>query len=112
MRVKAGLKRKHRHSKVLKANKGYRMLKSKVYKVAHEAHMHAGQYSYEHRKKRGNQMRKLWIDRINSAARSHGMKYNELMKKLNDSKVEINRKMLSEIALNNPEVFSNLVKSL
>ena len=112
MRVKAGKTRRRRHKKVLKANKGYRMSKSKLYKVAHEAYMHAGQYSYHDRKKRTGQMRRIWIDRISAAAKANGMKYSELMHKLAEAKVEINRKMLSEIAVNKPEVFSNLIKSL
>ncbi len=112
MRVKTGIRRKQHHRKILKANKGYRMLKSKTYKVAHEAYMHAGQYAHDHRKKRAGQMRRIWIDRLNSAAKANGLKYSELIKKLKDASILLNRKILSEIALSNPEVFSSLVKSL
>lgn len=112
MRVKTGYTRRRRHKKVLSANKGYRMSKSKLYRVSHEAYMHAGQYSYNDRKKRAGQMRRLWIDRINAAARNNGTTYRELIHKMKQSNVEINRKMLAEIAVANPEVFSDLVKSL
>lgn len=112
MRVKTGITRQRRHKKILKRTKGYRMSKSKLYRVAHEAYMHAGQYSYEHRRRRTSQMRRIWIDRINSAARAHDMNYSQLMKKLKDANVAINKKMLSEMAFNHPEAFSSLIKSL
>jgi large subunit ribosomal protein L20 len=112
MRVKRGNVRKKRHKKVLKETKGYRMTKSKLYKVAHEAYLHAGQYSHHHRKRKHSQMRRIWIDRINSAARQNDTKYSVLMHDLKKAKSKLNRKVLADIAFNNPEVFSNLVKSL
>jgi large subunit ribosomal protein L20 len=111
MRTPTGKARRRRHKKLLARTKGYRMTKSKLYRVAHEADMHAGQYSYAHRRRRLSQMRETWIKRLNAAALAHGMKYSELASKLKGAKIEINKKILSEIAVNNPEVFSQIVKS-
>ena len=112
MRVKGGTVRKRRHKKILKKTKGYRMTKSKLYKVANEAYMHAGQYSYDHRRKRNSQFRRLWIQRINAACKQNDMKYNDFMHGLKEKNIELNRKVLADIALNNPEVFSFIAKSL
>ncbi len=112
MRVKGGTVRKRRHNKVLAQTKGYRMTKSKLYKVSHEALMHAGQYSYNDRKKRAGDFRKLWITRINAACKNNGIQYKDLISGLKKKKSELNRKVLSDIAINNPEVFSFIVKSL
>ncbi|HRX43901.1 MAG TPA: 50S ribosomal protein L20, partial [Candidatus Dojkabacteria bacterium] len=90
----------------------YRMTKSKLYKVSHEALMHAGQYSYNDRKKRAGDFRKLWITRINAACKNNGIQYKDLISGLKKKKSELNRKVLSDIAINNPEVFSFIVKSL
>lgn len=111
MRTTTGTSRKRRHKKILAATKGYRMTKSKLYKVAHEAYMHAGQYSYAHRRRRLSQMRNLWVKRLNAAAVANGMKYNQLISNLKKSNILINRKLLSEIAYTYPEVFSKIVKS-
>lgn len=111
MRVPVGKTRKRRHKKILAATKGYRMSKNRLYKVAHEAYMHAGQYSYNDRKKRLGQVRELWIKRINAAAQAHGMTYSVFMNKLKKSNIELNKKMLADIAFENPEVFSQIVKS-
>ncbi|MCD4811675.1 50S ribosomal protein L20 [bacterium] len=112
MRVKTGKVTKRRHKKVLKATKGYRMTKSKLYKVAHEAYMHAGQYSYNDRKKRAGDMRRLWITKINAACKNNDMKYSHFINKLSLKKIELNRKVLADIAMNNPEIFTFIVKSL
>ena len=112
MRVKGGTVRKRRHNKVIALTKGYRMTKSKLYKVSHEALMHAGQYSYNDRRKRAGQFRTLWISRINAACKNNGIQYEDFISGLKKKNIELNRKVLSDIALNNPEVFSFLVKSL
>ena len=112
MRVKGGTVRKRRHNKVIALTKGYRMTKSKLYKVSHEALMHAGQYSYNDRRKTAGQFRTLWISRINAACKNNGIQYKDLISALKKKNIELNRKVLSDIALNNPEVFSFLVKSL
>ena len=112
MRVKGGTTRKRRHKKVLNKTKGYRLTKGKLYRVSHEAYLHAGQYAYDHRQKRGAQMRRIWITKINAACKQNDMQYKDLIKKLKDNKVELNRKVLADLAVNNPEVFSFIVKSL
>lgn len=110
MRVKGGKVTRRRHKKVLKQTKGYRMTKSKLYRVAHEAYLHAGQYSYNDRKKRQNEFRKLWIARINAAARTHGLKYNQFMHNLRQNDVQLNRHVLAELAVTFPETFSKVVE--
>jgi large subunit ribosomal protein L20 len=112
MRVKGGTTRKRRHKKVLDKTKGYRLTKGKLYRVSHEAYLHAGQYSYDHRQKRGAQMRKVWITKINAACKQNDIQYKDFIKKLRDNKMELNRKVLADLAVNNPEVFSFIVKSL
>ncbi len=112
MRVKGGTVRKRRHNKILAATKGYRMTKSKLYKVAHEAYLHAGQYAYNDRQKRAGQFRTLWIQRVNAACKNNGIQYKDLIGGLKKKNSELNRKVLSDIAVNNPEVFSFIVKSL
>lgn len=111
MRVSTGTVRRRKHKKILASTKGYRMTKSKLYRVAHEAFMHAGQYSLAHRRQRLGQMRSIWIKRLNAAAVSNGMKYNELINKMKKSEVKVNRKVLAEIAYKYPETFSQFIKS-
>ena len=112
MRVKKGTVRKRRHKKILKATKGYRMSRSKLYGPAHEAYMHAGQYSLNHRRRKPSELRKIWIDRINTAARANGTTYSKLMNDLKKAEVELNRPVLADIAFNRPEVFTMIVESL
>lgn len=112
MRVKTGTARRKRHKKILKATKGYRMTKGKLYRVSHEAYLHAGQYSYNHRRRRHSQMRQLWIKRINAAAQANGLKYSRLMDKLTKAGVELDKKSLAEIALNHPAVFTKVVEAV
>ncbi len=111
MRVPVGKTRRRRHKKILAATKGYRMTKNRLYKVAHEAYMHAGQYSYNDRKRRISQSRTLWIKRINAAVQAYDMTYSVFMDKLKKAKIAINKKMLADIAYDAPEVFSQIVKS-
>jgi large subunit ribosomal protein L20 len=112
MRVKGGTTRRRRHKKVLKSTKGYRLTKSKLYRVAHEAYLHAGQYAYDHRQKRPAQMRKVWIAKVNAACKQNNIQYKDFIKDLQDNNIELNRKVLADLAVNNPEIFSFLVKSL
>jgi large subunit ribosomal protein L20 len=112
MRVKGGIVRKRRHNKILAKTSGYRMTKSKLYKVAHEAYMHAGQYSYNDRRKRAGQFRSLWITRLNAACKANDIQYKDLINGLKKSNSELNRKVLADIAVNNPNVFSFIVKSI
>jgi large subunit ribosomal protein L20 len=112
MRVKGGIVRKRRHNKILALTKGYRMSKSKLYKVAHEAYMHAGQYAYNHRQRRASQIRQLWIQRINAACKNNGIQYKTLIDGMKKKNIELNRKVLADMAVNDPQVFSFIVKSL
>lgn len=112
MRVKRGKSKTKKHKKVLKKAKGYRLTYSKLYRRAKEALLHAGQYSYNHRKKRGNDFRRLWIQRINGALDSYDMSYSKFIGALKKEKIDLNRKMLSEIALNRPEIFEEIVEQV
>lgn len=111
-RVKTGYTRRRRHKKVLKMAKGYRMTRHRLYKVAHEAILHAGQYAFAGRKLRKRQFRRLWITRLNIALRQLGTKYSEFIHKLKSKNINLNRKVLSEMAINQPEAFKSLVKSV
>lgn len=112
MRVKGGKVRSRKHSKILASTKGYRMTKSNLYKVAHEAYLHAGQYAYNHRQRKASEMRRVWISRINAACKNNNIQYNDLIDGLKKKGSTLNRMVLADIAYNNPEVFSFIVTSL
>lgn len=112
MRVKGGVKARRRHNKILKAVKGYVRGRSKLYKVAKESYLHAGQYSTAGRRHRAGQMRSLWIVRLNAAIREKGLSYSKFINMLSKSDVELNRKSLSELAIQEPDVFSKLVEKI
>ena len=99
---------KKAYKKVLKEASGYFGSKHRLYKTAHEQVMHSGEYAYRDRRQNKREMRKLWIARINAGARINGLSYSKLMNGLNKAGVKINRKMLSEIAINNPEDFAKI----
>lgn len=109
-RIKGGLNAKKRHNRVLKLAKGYRGARSKQYRVAKQSVMRALTSSYAGRKQRKRQFRQLWIARINAAARMNGLSYSKLMHGLKLADVEINRKMLSEMAISEPDAFAALVE--
>ena len=109
-RVKNGAVTKARHKKVLKQAKGYFGSKHRLYKTAKEQLMHSGQYAFRDRKQKKRDFRKLWITRINAACRQNDISYSRFIEGLTKAGVEINRKMLSEIAINDPKAFSELVK--
>jgi len=109
-RVKRGAVAKNRRRKVLKRAKGYFGSKHRLYKTAQEQLFHSGAYSFNDRKKRANDFRKLWITRINAACRSNDIVYSKFINGLKKANVEINRKMLSELAIFAPEEFTKLVK--
>ena len=104
-RVKRGVIAGARHKKVLDKAKGYYGARSKVYRVAKQAVIKAGQYEYRDRRQRKRQFRALWIARINAAARLHGMSYSKLINGMNRAELEIDRKVLSDIAIHDPEAF-------
>ena len=110
-RVKKGVNAHKRHKKVLKMAKGYYGAKSKTFKAAKPATMRALRSAYVGRKNKKREYRRLWIARINAAARMNNISYSRLMDGLKKANIEINRKMLSEIAINDPAAFTQLVET-
>lgn len=109
-RIKGGMNAKKKHNRVLKMAKGYRGARSKQYRVAKQSVMRALTSSYAGRKQRKRQMRQLWIARINTAARINGLSYSKFMYGLKLAGVEMNRKMLAEMAVNDAAAFAELVE--
>ena len=109
-RIKGGLNAKKKHNRVLKLAKGYRGARSKQYRVAKQSVMRALTSSFAGRKERKRQFRRLWIARINAAARLNGLSYSKFMYGLKLAEIDINRKMLSELAISDPEGFASLVE--
>ena len=109
-RIKGGLNAKKKHNRVLKLAKGYRGARSKQYRVAKQSVMRALTSSFAGRKERKRQFRRLWIARINAAARMNDISYSKLMHGLKLAGVDINRKMLSEMAISDAEGFAKLVE--
>ena len=109
-RVKRAVGTKKRHKRVLKQAKGYYGAKSKQFRTANDAVMQALNYSYIGRKQRKRDFRRLWITRINAAARLNGMSYSKFINGLKVANIEVNRKMLSEMAIHDAEGFSKLVE--
>jgi large subunit ribosomal protein L20 len=97
---------------VLKLTKGHRAARHKLYKTGHESMLHALDYSYRHRRERKGDFRQLWITRINAAARHRGLTYSQLIARLRESNIEMDRKMLAEIAVKDPEGFATLIASV
>ena len=108
-RVKGGTVARARRKKVLKEAKGYFGSKHRLYKTAHEQVMHSGQYAYRDRRQNKRNFRKLWIARINAACRENEIRYSKFINGLNKAGVTVNRKMLSELAIDNREAFADLV---
>ena len=111
-RVKRGTVSRRKHNKLLSLTKGYRGTKSKLTRVAKEASLHAGQYAYHGRKLRKRDNRTIWISRISQAAKKEGISYSVLIDKLKKNKIELDRKILDDIAQNDPETFKNLINSV
>ena len=110
-RVKGSTPTRNRRKKILKAASGYFGSKHLLYRTAHEQVMHSWKYAYIHRRQLKRDMRKLWIARINAAARMNGLSYSKLMHGLKEAGVAVNRKMLSEIAIHNPEDFAKICET-
>ena len=108
MRIKGGVNKIKKRRGILRLAKGYRGSKSTLYRVAREQVMKSGQYAYVGRRLKKRDFRALWIQRINAAARANGLSYSRLMDGLKKAGIEINRKMLSEIAISDPTVFATL----
>ncbi|MBO5408966.1 MAG: 50S ribosomal protein L20 [Clostridia bacterium] len=109
-RIKGAVVTRRRHKKILKLAKGYRGAKSKLFRTANEAVMKSLVYAYIGRKQKKREFRQLWIARINAAARMNGISYSRLMNGLKKANIEMNRKMLSEIAIADPAAFTALVE--
>jgi len=109
-RVRNGVVTHRRHKKILKAARGYFGSKHREFKSAKEQLMHAGQYAFRDRRQKKREFRKLWIVRINAACRENEISYSRFIEGLNKAGIEVNRKMLSEIAINDKEAFKKLVE--
>ena len=109
-RVKGGVVTRRRHKKVLSLTKGHRATRHKLFAKAQDSMMHSLDYAYNHRRERRGDMRRLWIQRINAAVRAGGGTYNHFVQGLKKANVGINRKMLAEMAVNDPASFTRLVK--
>ncbi len=110
-RIKGGMNARKKHNRVLKLAKGYRGARSKQYRVAKQSVMRALTSSYAGRKQRKRDFRKLWITRINAAARINGLSYSKLMHGLKLADIELNRKVLADMAVNDAEGFAKLVET-
>ncbi len=108
-RVKKGITKHQRHKKVLALTKGQRATRHSLYRRAHEAMLKSLSYAYSHRRERKGDMRRLWILRVSAASRANGLTYSRFMDGLRKSGIEINRKMLADMAIREPESFTNLV---
>jgi len=111
-RVKRGTTASKRRKKVLKAAKGFMWHRKSSYRAAKEALLKAGKYAYRDRRNKKRTFRRLWILRLNAALRMHGEKYSAFIKKMSDKKIEIDRKVLSEMAANFPEQFKKFIESV
>ncbi len=109
-RIKRGVTAHRRHQKTVKAAKGYRGLRSTNFRQAKNAVMKAGLYSYAHRRTKKRTFRSLWIARINAACRPLGISYSRLVDAMEKKNIQINRKMLAELAVNNPSVFEKVIE--
>jgi len=108
-RVKRGLQVKKRHKKLLKATRGYKLGRSKLFKQAKQAWLRAGQHAYRDRRAKKRDFRRLWIVQLNAAVRSHHLNYRDFIHGLDKLELKLNRKVLAELALKNPEEFAKIV---
>jgi large subunit ribosomal protein L20 len=111
-RVKRGIMTRKRHNRVLKAVKGYYGRRRHQFKQAHEAVMHAGMYAYRDRRVRKREFRQLWIARINAACRLNGVTYSRFIHALQEAGIDLDRKVLADLAVNDANAFAELVKGL
>jgi large subunit ribosomal protein L20 len=109
MRVKRGITTHAKHKKIFRANKGYRMTKRRLIKVAKEAYLHAGEYAFAGRKQKKRDFRALWILRISEAVRKQGLSYSVFINKLKGLKIELDRKILANLVTEKPETFQAIV---
>jgi len=112
MRIKRGVIKKKSHKKILKLARGYRGARSRRFKTANEALLHAGKYAHRDRRQKKREFRKLWIERINAACRLCGLSYSKFMNLLKKNNIKIDRKNLQLIAVENFDVFQKLVEAV
>ena len=112
VRVKRGNVARKRRKKILHLAKGYRGAHSRLFRVANQQVMKALRYAYIGRKQKKRTFRKIWITRINSASRLYGMSYSQFMGKIKSKKIDLNRKVLADLAMNNPEAFKSIIDKL
>ena len=110
-RVKRGVTASHRHKRLLRMTKGHRGGRSKLIKQAKESLIHALSHAYRHRRERKGDMRRLWIMRINAAAREHGLSYSQLVHGLSQAQVLVDRKMLADLAVKDAQAFAQVVST-
>lgn len=112
MRVKTGTVRRAKHKKILKKAKGYQGRRKSVFKLAKQAVIKAGQYSYRDRRVKKRTFRSLWIIRINAAVREYNMSYSEFIRKLAEHKIDVNRKLLSDLTVSDPKAFKAIMDKI
>ena len=110
-RVKRGVVSRRRHNKLLELTKGQRATRHKLVRRAHEAMVHSLNYAYFHRRERKGDMRRIWITRINAAARANGVTYSQLINSMDSIGIDLNRKLLADLAVKDPGAFADLVKA-
>jgi large subunit ribosomal protein L20 len=111
VRVKGGTVTRRRHKKLVKQTKGFFGTRHKLFRRANEAWMKSMAYAYRDRRNKKRDMRRLWIIRINAAARTHGTTYSRLIHDLNQADIQLDRKMLADLAVNEPEAFASIVEA-
>ena len=109
MRVKRGVTSHAKHKKIMVANKGYRMTKRRLIRVAKEAYLHAGEYAFAGRKNRKRDFRRLWITRISESVKQNDLSYSVFMNKLKGANIELDRKVLCELILDHPDAFAAII---
>ncbi|HAE33922.1 MAG: 50S ribosomal protein L20 [SAR202 cluster bacterium] len=109
-RTRGGVTRRRRHKKILGMTKGHQGVRHRLFRRANESMLHAQQYAFDHRRQKKGEMRRLWNIRINAAARANGISYSKLIHGLNLAGIEINRKMLSELAVTDGQAFAEIVQ--
>lgn len=109
-RIKKGVTARQRHKKILTLMKGQRATRHSLYRRAHESMMHSLSYAYAHRRERKGDMRRLWIARINAASQANGMSYSQFIESLKKSDINLNRKVLADMAVREPAAFADLVR--
>lgn len=112
MRVKRGVTSHAKHKKIFRANKGYRMTKRRLIKVATEAYLHAGEYAFAGRKLKKRDFRSLWITRISETVKTYGLSYSKFIKALKEKQIVIDRKIMAHLIVERPEAFKAIVDAI